>query len=260
MAKYQRKKGEFVVCDICGASVKTENIAEHKIRVHSKDLFSKGNPIELGLITTDEIEALCNKATDLMNEGKCQESVELFEVVLRVDSSNYRAWNDLGLAFEYLGKNRKALKAFDKSIEIKPDSAVAWSNKACLLFMMKRNDEALQCYEETVKRDEQIIQAWHNMGSILVSKGRFTEAIKYFDKAISLNDEYYMAWMAKAQVLGLMDKRKKSEKCLKRAYELNPEYAWKSLAGMITGERMIHESGMMPKKGKMKTDESEKRG
>lgn len=244
---------KFGICPFCGASVKIENMLEHKIRIHSKDLISKGKSLrELGMITEEELHTLCDKASNLMFAGEVEKAAALLEEVLKVDPNNFGAWNDLGLALGHLGRNREALNSFDRCIEINPHIAHAWHNKGNLLLIsLGREDEALRCYEEALKCDPQILQAWYNKGTILLSKKRYEDAVKCFDEAIKLNDEYYLAWMAKALALNVIGNANEREKCFRRAYELNPEFVWKFVGAWSAGERrLIHTSRMDAKKTK----------
>lgn len=249
-----RQSKKFGICRFCGARVKIENMAAHERKVHpglnSKGTEESSHEEREREMNEDEIRALCRKASKLLQRGLITDAIKKFERALKFDPNNYGAWNDLGLAWEEMGSNRKALEAFDKSLAVKPDLSCAWVNKARLLLSSGKKEEALRCYEEALKYDDKIIQAWYNKGSILASMGMDEEAIRCFDAALALNDEYYMAWMAKGQVLMSLGEDEESERCLMKAYSLNPAYAWKALAGSITGEKLEHVSGMRAKKEK----------
>jgi tetratricopeptide (TPR) repeat protein len=249
-----RQSKKFGVCKFCGARVKIENMAAHERKVHpgldsKRREESSHKEGEIG-INKLEINALCNRASELSSRGRNREAIKLFEHVLKFDPDNYGAWNDLGLAWGEQGNKRKAFEAFDKCLEVKPDLSCAWANKAHLLLSADKKEEALRCYEEALKYDDTIIQAWYNKGSILASMELFDDAIRCFDAALALNDEYYMAWMSKGQVLMSLGEEEESRICLEKAYSLNPAYAWKALGGVITGENLEHVSGMRAKKKK----------
>ncbi len=250
MSTKRRKK--FGTCRFCGARVKIENMAAHEMKVHPsldhKEREASSLDAQEIAVNGDEIRALCREASKLLHSGQAAEAIKKYKQALKCDPDSYEAWNDIGLAWEEMGNDRKALEAYIKSLEAKPDLAAAWVNKARLIRRLGKEEEALRCYEEALKYDDTIIQAWQNKGSILTSMKMYEDAIRCFDAALALNDEYYMAWMAKGQVLMSLDETEESHHCFEKAYSLNPRYAWKAIADLITGETIEHASGMSAKR------------
>jgi tetratricopeptide (TPR) repeat protein len=247
-----KRRKKFGTCRFCGASVKIENMAAHEMKVHPSLVPKEREASSLDAReiarNSDEIRALCREASKLLHSGQTTEAIKKYEQALKFDPDSYEAWNDIGLAWEEIGNDRKALEAYIKSLKAKPDLACAWVNKARLILRLGKKEEALRCYEEALKYDDTIIQAWQNKGSILASMKMYEDAIRCFDAALALNDEYYMAWMAKGQMLMLLDETEESQHCLEKAYSLNPRYAWKTVADLITGEDLEHASGISAKR------------
>jgi len=165
---------KFRTCQFCGAKVKLENILEHKIEVHHKDLYLS----EAGAMAEDEVHAACDKAAELMMSRDPKKALKLFEKVLKVDPRNFGAWHDMGLALADLGRDKEALNSFDRCIELNPNFARAWLSKGNFLHRVEgKEDEAVKCYEEAIKRDPGIPQARYNLGVISAAKENYDEAL-----------------------------------------------------------------------------------
>ncbi|MGB9594806.1 MAG: tetratricopeptide repeat protein [Candidatus Poribacteria bacterium] len=78
----------------------------------------------------DEIENNINRATNLMEEGKYEQSARAFRSVILMDKDNYKAITGLGKCLAEIGMVEEACKCFERALEINPNYSQAKLNLA----------------------------------------------------------------------------------------------------------------------------------
>ena len=68
----------------------------------------------------DEIQDLVTKGQLLMDDGKYDEALGLFEQALLLNQDDPDLWNHKGVALRSLGRYEESLECFNKSLEIDP--------------------------------------------------------------------------------------------------------------------------------------------
>jgi len=77
-----------------------------------------------------------------------QDSIEIFEKILKLDASNYRAIYNIGLAFYNLGKTEEALNSFNRALAINPDYAYCYYNIGLIHESVNNLEKALEFYQK----------------------------------------------------------------------------------------------------------------
>lgn len=83
---------------------------------------------------SDEIKNNMNRASNLMEEGKYEQSARIFRSIVLMDKDNYKALTGLGKCLAEIGMYEEACKYFDRALEINPDYTQA---KISLAFYSK---------------------------------------------------------------------------------------------------------------------------
>lgn len=78
-------------------------------------------------------------------------ALDMFNYVLRKDSSLPGAWNNKGTALYNLGRLKEALAAYDEALRIEPRNADVLKNRGVILFGLKRYSEALDMFEAALE-------------------------------------------------------------------------------------------------------------
>jgi tetratricopeptide (TPR) repeat protein len=92
--------------------------------IHSEPEEHKKNP------RSDEIENNMKRASNLMEEGKYEQSARAFRSIVLTDKDNYRALTGLGRCLIEMGMSEDACKCFERALEINPDYTQAKINLA----------------------------------------------------------------------------------------------------------------------------------
>jgi tetratricopeptide (TPR) repeat protein len=86
-------------------------------------------------------------------EALTAEAVEHYQISLRINPHRMEAYNNLGLALDFQGKNDDALQQYKKALEINPSFILAHLNLAGTLTKAGRIPEAIDQYEQVLKID-----------------------------------------------------------------------------------------------------------
>lgn len=118
-------------------------------------------------------------------QAEYEKAAAMWRRATEVDPDSYLAFNGLGEALLYLGKDDEAAPAFEKSIALRPNYS-AYSNMAVALFRLRRFHESVRSYREALKLDPSDYQTWGNMGDSQYYGGDTASAMDFYRKAISL--------------------------------------------------------------------------
>jgi len=146
-----------------------------------------------------------------------------YNTAVKMDSTYYQAWSNLGVVYNNTGKMEQAVVYFSKSLKYKPDNNDALIGRANSLSAINKfgeslpdynnyirikpddpkayvwrgialsktghNDEAMADFEQSRKLDPGNYEVYYWMGLIYYQKNDFKTAIDYLDKAVSLDDK-----------------------------------------------------------------------
>jgi len=128
-------------------------------------------------------------------EGDVDEAIRLLQRAVSIDPKFYKAWVNLGLAFERKGNLREAQNCYEQAIRCQPPwFPLAHYNLAGIY--LKRGDLAkalIEC-KTAIKADQKFARAYLRKGVILAQQKRFHEAIAEFQKALQFEPELAMAY------------------------------------------------------------------
>jgi tetratricopeptide (TPR) repeat protein len=76
---------------------------------------------------------LFTQANELVEPGRLDEALTLFQALLKTDSNNATVWNNIGIIRFRQGKYREAVNAFGQATDTDPGFTNAWFNKSLAL-------------------------------------------------------------------------------------------------------------------------------
>lgn len=110
-----------------------------------------------------------------------------FRAVLKLDPGFVRAHDNLGLAYEALGRNDDAIESYRTAVaknrEAKPCSPWPGHNLGALLRKIGRLEEAEPALRESLRCDPEFAKASYQLGLVLEKRDAVDEAIVLFQKA-----------------------------------------------------------------------------
>jgi len=128
-------------------------------------------------------------------EGDVNEAIRLLQKAVSIDPKFYKAWVNLGLAFERKGDFRQAQNCYEQAIRYQPSwFPLAHYNLAGIYLRRGELDRALSECEAAIRADSKFARAYLRKGIILAQQKRFREAIVEFQKALQFEPELAMAY------------------------------------------------------------------
>jgi tetratricopeptide (TPR) repeat protein len=128
-------------------------------------------------------------------EGDVNEAIRLLQKAVSIDPKFYKAWVNLGLAFERKGDFRQAQNCYEQAIRFQPSwFPLAHYNLAGIYLRRGELERALSECEAAIRADSKFARAYLRKGVILAQQKRFREAIVEFQKALQFEPELAMAY------------------------------------------------------------------
>jgi tetratricopeptide (TPR) repeat protein len=130
----------------------------------------------------------------LYQQRRHVEAAESFRRAIALDAGAYKAWDNLGLAYEALGDTARAqqhyLKALDLVHRDHPGYDVVYTNFAELLIKLGNYERAFDLAAEAAQRNPEEPRNLFVAGKALVRLERSDLSLPWFEQAIALNPDY----------------------------------------------------------------------
>jgi tetratricopeptide (TPR) repeat protein len=153
------------------------------------------------------------------DQRRYEDSVARLSRVIRLDPQSYRAYDNLGLSLDMMGRYEEAREAFEKAAELNRLQAhpSSWPphNLGYLLLRLERPEEAEKALRESLQYDSRFAMAHYHLGRVLETEGHDTAAVDQYRAAIALDTTLAEPCYS----LGLLYKR------LKRSAEADAAFA-----------------------------------
>jgi tetratricopeptide (TPR) repeat protein len=125
------------------------------------------------------------------NEGRYQEALAAYNVILESDKNYPDIYYYQGLLYRDIGLLDEAVCAFQTAIQQNPNSAEAHYNLGYAYRGKGLQNEAIAEYKKVLKlmsnnKSKQIASVHYNLGLSYFSKGMFDEAVNEYNKALAL--------------------------------------------------------------------------
>ena len=97
-------------------------------------------------------------------------------------------YNNLGVSYMLAADYEKAARAFLKALEFGYRTPKVYNNLGLALSQSEAYDLALEAF----KKGGDLSTAYNNLGCVLLSQGKSQEATRYFEKAIAVDPAFYV--------------------------------------------------------------------
>lgn len=151
-----------------------------------------------------------------------QESIELFDTLLRDKPDFAKGWLTKGSTLIDLGKSEESIECFDKVLELKTGKvhkSWAWSEKGKALVILERMKEAIACCKKALDIDSGSARTWFVKAIALNEMGKYKEAITCFNEVLEIlkkNPDHELAKLAKNEKESAEQKLKQQSKSTTR--------------------------------------------
>lgn len=153
--------------------------------------------------------------------------------VIEMDPKMMRAYDTLGLCYEYLGKPEEAIKSYNQAVDLnrKQLKPSPWPHVdlAISLIGANRLEEAKSNLDEALRYDAKLPQVHYQLGRVLEMQGKFDAAVEALTKASELNPDYPEPHLALGRLYHRLGNRQKADnevaryQQLKKPHEASPQ-------------------------------------
>jgi tetratricopeptide (TPR) repeat protein len=125
-----------------------------------------------------DFQDLFTQATELVELGRLDEALTLFQALLKTDSNNATIWNNIAIILFRQGKYRDAVNAFGQATDTNPEFTNAWFNKNLALVRLREETEALRAVDKVLKLNPHDKEAQSQRALIVRKMGQVCETGK----------------------------------------------------------------------------------
>jgi len=111
-----------------------------------------------------------NRAVILMSNGHHEESLKLYEKVLKRWPRAKLAWTGKGICLMYLGRFEEAIASYESNLEIDPAHLQSLQGKGICYEKLGRYDEAIQCFKRIQDIKPNVLDAQRHIDRLINKK------------------------------------------------------------------------------------------
>ena len=175
-------------------------------------------------VDPSNFRAQINLARSLQDQGDLTGALGSYRQALELDQKAEIAHLGVGSVLQMLGDNQAAVHSYRRALELKPDYARAYLN----LGQIKRVEGDFAAAEELYRRAlslEPVSSGIHaSLGKLFFARDRHDSAAVYFRRAIGLDPEHAESHNSLCTVLAVQGKYAAALVEYRRALELDPGY------------------------------------
>jgi tetratricopeptide (TPR) repeat protein len=152
-------------------------------------------------------------------------SITLFSHVNEVTQNNFTACNNLGAAYNSIGRYAEAIKSYNQAIILNPNYVIAQNNISNVYVKLGRYTEAIEVYKNAIRIRPDYAEAYFGLGLTYYKLGRGAEAIEAYKQAIRIKPDYADAHNNLGIAYGNLDRDTEAIEAYKNAIRIRPNYA-----------------------------------
>ena len=212
-----------------------------------------------------------NLGKSLLNKGRLDEAIELFQKVLQLDPKHHHVRINLGIAlkkkgdydgalkqltialekikrkeaaFYWLGslmqaegENEKAAEYYREAIKFNPDYDKAYTGLGVVLSDLGEPELASKYYRQALEINPSNAEAHNNLAIKLAEAGEFNGADHHYRQALHLYPEFYEAYNNYGVLMAKTGKTEEAIRYFNKSLAINPEYAEAYMSLGITAQQ-----------------------
>lgn len=170
----------------------------------------------------DLASQFCNAGNILVKQKQPDEAVKLYQEALKANPSYGKAYNDLGVVYQQMGKLEEAEQCYRDAIRSSPDNPYGYSNLGMIADAKGNLNEAERLFLKAIQIQPAMAEAHNNMGMLLGKKGDFGSAEPYLKRAIELNPASVKAHLNLGLICYYMGRHDEARRYWQKALEIDP--------------------------------------
>ena len=170
------------------------------------------------------VDNLVNQAKVLISKSKLKDAEIIFNEILKIDPTYYKAYINIGVICIKHDKLFEAEKNFTAAIKIKPDFELAYYNLGTIQEKLGKIKEAEQSFKKAIDLKPDYFEAYTNLGTLFLGVSKYNDAEKFLKKALLIKPNFTEAHYNLGLTQSLMNRDDLAEISYKKALEFNPRF------------------------------------
>jgi tetratricopeptide (TPR) repeat protein len=151
-------------------------------------------------------------------------AIAKLQKVIELDPQMMRAYDNLGLCYDYLGKYDEAIASYNRAVELNREQAQPspWPhvNMAISLMAVNRLTEAENHLRKAIAYDARLPHAHYQLGQALEKQGKYEEATESLKRAAALDPTYPEPHYTLGRIYQRQGKSEEAKKSVERFQQL----------------------------------------
>ena len=158
----------------------------------------------------------------LLALGEHEEAEKLLKKAVRLDSSNWKAQQSLGMLYDQTGRLDESVAAYKAALKVRPVEASILNNLGVAYYLRKDYPLAIETLEKALRsaRPEDRKRVYNNLGRSYARSEQYTRAIDAFRRGSDLATAYNNVGV----VLLDQDRPRDAAGCFQKAVDASPSY------------------------------------
>lgn len=162
------------------------------------------------------------RARDLVESGRIQEAIALYEAILAERPDNLKAHNNLGALLDELGEHERAVRHFEAALETEPQNLEVLSNYGTALTHLARYDEADDALRKAQRLAPGDLRTRLALGILAFRRGLYELAEAELHSVCDRDPEHGLAFYYRGEALNRAGRYQEAVEVMLRAAELLP--------------------------------------
>lgn len=147
-----------------------------------------------------------------LKKGAYERSVSLISRAIELSPTEYRYYNDRGVAFKRMGKLQRAIEDYTKALQIKPDYTNALNNRGVVYLELGNHAGAIRDFDKALQHGGLEAKILTNRGLTRIQLKDYPKAIDDLRRAITYRPLDYRAFLYLGESLEKTDQTAKALK------------------------------------------------
>lgn len=136
------------------------------------------------------VNAYSNWGCILLQEGKVDEAIAVFQAGIAVAPDDAALYNNLAISMLQLGKPEEAIALCRRAIELQPELVMARYNLGKAFQRLGLHTFAIESFELVISKQPHHISAYSDRAFSLMAQGKLAEAMLCLQNAIALQSQF----------------------------------------------------------------------
>lgn len=148
----------------------------------------------------DNEQVLFLRGTLDLQSGDSGRAIALLEKCVRVNPSQFDAWNNLGAAWRQEHRNTQAMECYAKALELKPEEADILANLCAIAVNEGKPEEGIPYGERCLAINPKHPQGRWNLGLLYLEAERYDEGFRLYNEGFETGDRILRSYTDKRGV------------------------------------------------------------